>query len=99
MGFVIILVTVAGVLIRRIPGGAGSDIRSSARGRRVTTSHSAGPVRLRSSRVCTRHLTISMPTGPFSPSRTVKRVHPYTPSDWRHARTACHGALGRRPRP
>src|SRR5918999_433388 len=51
-----------------------SNVRSSVRGRRVMTSHSAGPVRLRSIRVCTRRVTISMATGPFSPSRTVYRL-------------------------
>ena len=47
----------------------------------MTTSHSSGPVRLRSIRVCTRRLTISMATGPFSPSRTVKRVQAVGSSD------------------
>ena len=35
----------------------------------MTTSHSSGPLRFRSSRVCTRRLTISISTGPCSPSR------------------------------
>src|SRR2546427_259368 len=40
-----------------------------------------------------------MPTGPFSPSRTVNRVHPSGWSVSRHSITDCHGAFGRRPRP
>src|SRR5713101_1870210 len=63
---------------------------SAARGQRVTTSHSSGPVRFRSRRVCTRRLTISMPTGPFSPSRTVNPVHPSEVSDCRLVRTHRH---------
>src|SRR4030095_6613962 len=77
----------------------GSNVRSSARGRRVTTNHSAGPVRLRSIRVCTRRLTISMATGPFSPCRTVKYVHASASRPCRHCVTDCHGDFGRRPRP
>src|SRR6266852_9516292 len=40
-----------------------SNVPSSERGRRVITSHSCGPVRLRSIRVCTRRVTISISTG------------------------------------
>src|SRR4030095_15539710 len=77
----------------------GSNIRASESGRRVTTNHSSGPVRLRSIRVCTRHLTISMATGPFSPSRTVNRLQAVGSNDVRHSVTDCQGDLGRRPRP
>ena len=69
------MVAMPGVLIGGIARGAGLHRGSSESGRRVTTSHSSGPARLRSIRVCTRRLTISMATGPFSPSRTVNRVH------------------------
>jgi len=61
--------------------------------------YSSGPVRLRSSRVCTRHVTISISTGPFSPSRTVNRLYACRLSAFRHSVTDCHGDFGRRPRP
>src|SRR5712691_9555459 len=38
-------------------------------------------------------------TGPFSPSRTVNRVHPSGLREWRQALTDCHGGFGRLPRP
>ena len=44
-------------------------------------------------------VTISISTGPFSPSRTVHRLQTLGSSDWRHAVTDCQGAFGRRPRP
>ena len=74
-------------------------MRSSESGRRVTTSHAWGPLCLRASRVCTRRLTISMATGPFSASRTVTRVQAVGESDVRPSVTDGQGALGRRPRP
>src|SRR5262249_3698115 len=40
-----------------------------------------------------------MATGPFSPSRTVNRLHAGGLSALRHAVTDCQGACGRRPRP
>src|SRR4029453_12738513 len=89
----IIVVAIAGILIRGIPKDAGLHVRSSTRGRRGTPSHSSGPVRLRSRRVWTRRVTISISTGPFSPSRTVKCVHPAEPSDCRQPPTDCHGTF------
>ena len=65
----------------------------------MTTSHSCGPVRFRSRRVWTRRVTSSISTGPFSPSRTVTRVHLSGARAWRQALTKCQGAFGRRPRP
>src|SRR5262244_1132475 len=35
-----------------------------------------------------------MATGPFSPSRTVKRVHACAARPWRHCVTDCHGVGG-----
>ena len=92
-------VTPHNLSFRVTPAFEPSFKRAHARGRRVTTSHSSGPLRLRSIRVCTRRLTISMSTGPFSPSRTVTWVHTSAGSERRHAVTDGHGALGRRPRP
>src|SRR5262249_19625739 len=95
----VIMVAMLGVLIGGIARGAGLEGLVVARGRRVTTNHSSGPGRLRSIRVCTRRLTSSTATGPFSPSRTVTWVHASPGRPWRHAVTDCHGAFGRRPRP
>src|SRR3989449_5004794 len=56
-------------------------------------------MRLRSRRVCTRRVAISISTGPFSPSRTVTWVHASGERNCRQSVTDCHGAFGRRPRP
>jgi hypothetical protein len=92
----VILVAIARVL-RRPREACASNVSASTSGRRVTTSHSSGPVRLRSSRVCTRRVTISISTGPFSPSRTVNRVHLSGGSACRQVVT--DWAFGRRPHP
>src|SRR5262245_37998557 len=78
--------------------GINSNVPLSARGHRVTTSHSSGPVRLRSSRVCTRRVTSSMPTGPFSPSRTVTWAHAAGASAWCQIVIDCYGGFGGLPR-
>src|SRR5712691_5502843 len=77
----------------------GSNVRVSASGRRVTTSPSSGPVRLRSSRVCTRRVTSSISTGPFAPSRTVTWTHAAGSRAWPQTVTDCHGGFGGLPRP
>ena len=68
------MIAVAGILISGSARGAGLQgllIWERASG---DDQPLRGPVRLRSIRVCTRRLTSSISTGPFSPSRTVEWV-------------------------
>src|SRR5215831_12730936 len=95
----VILIAVAGVVIGGL--ARGTSLQWALVRQRTTGDHQplcgsgafALPPRL------PRPLTISMATGPFSPSRTVKRLQALGPSDWRHAVTDCQGGFGRRPRP
>ena len=95
----IVAIIIAGILIAGLPARLPPHVPASHAGRRVTTSHSSNPVRLRSSRVCT-FMTISIPTR-AGPAISHRQVDPCLRVEcpWRQTVTDCHDGFGGLPRP